>query len=232
MCGRFSLTVNELELNLRFETEGGTAPYISRYNCAPTQMLAVITNQNPKVLSYYRWGLIPSWAKDSSIGNKMINARAETIHEKPSYKSALRTRRCLIPADGFYEWKQQGQKTPYRIFLGHQKIFSMAGLWDEWMSADGTIVHSFTIITTSANEFMKPIHDRMPVILQPSEEELWLHSKNEKEVIPLLRPYDSDKMDAYPISGLINSPRNDHPEVLQKVEIPGGPEPDNLFSGY
>jgi putative SOS response-associated peptidase YedK len=219
MCGRFSLTVNELELNLRFEIEGGEAPYISRYNCAPTQMLAVITNQAPDRLNYFKWGLIPGWAKDPSIGYKMINARSESISEKPSFRTPLRSRRCLIPADAFYEWKQNGRKVPYRIFLKDSPIFTFAGIWDKWKSPDGTLVHSFSIITTAANDFMKPIHERMPVILGKEDEKRWLSEINESEILSLLKPYPSDSMDAYSISELINSPRNEGPEVIERVNI-------------
>ena len=218
MCGRFSLTVNEAELNLRFEIVGGIAPYESRYNCAPTQMLAVITNRREKQLSYFKWGLIPSWAKDPSIGNKMINARAETISEKPSYKVPLRSQRCLVPADGFYEWKQNGRKIPYRIFLKNTRIFSFTGIWDQWKAPDGSLLHSFSIITTAANEFMKSIHERMPVILDPKDEKSWLNETDETKLISLLKPCPPEIMEAYPISDLVNSPRNDVPEVLVRKD--------------
>jgi len=218
MCGRFSLTVNEAELNEFFETAGGDAPYEARYNCAPTQMLAVITNEKPRQLSYYKWGLIPGWAKDPSIGNKMINARAETITEKPSYKTALRTRRCLVPADAFYEWRQNGDKVPYRIYLKNSKLFAFAGLWDRWRTPDGNEISSFTIITTGANGFMQPIHNRMPVILKRENEKLWLGSNNVDELLELLRPYTDEEMEAYPVSKLINSAANDFPEVMAQAK--------------
>lgn len=214
MCGRFSLTVNEAELNEFFETAGGDAPYEARYNCAPTQMLAVITNEKPRQLSYFRWGLIPGWAKDPSIGNKMINARAETITEKPSYRTALRARRCLVPADAFYEWKQNGDKVPYRIYLKNSRLLAFAGLWDRWRTPDGNEISSFTIITTGANRFMQPIHNRMPVILRREDEQLWLGSDNAAELLELLRPYPDEEMEAYPVSKLINSAANDFPEVI------------------
>ena len=217
MCGRFSLTVNEAELNLRFETAGGEAPYVSRYNCAPTQMLAVISNRQPGRISYFKWGLIPSWAKDPSIGNKMINARAETITEKPSYRNPLRSQRCLVPSDGFYEWKQNGEKVPYRIFLKEPRIFAFAGLWDSWKNPEGELLHSFTIITTAANQFMQSIHDRMPVILDPEDEKTWLNSENTEEILSLLRPCSPKKMDAYPVSKLVNSPYNERPEVIERM---------------
>ena len=217
MCGRFSLTVTEAELNLRFELEGGVAPYESRYNCAPTQMLAVITNQDERQIRYMKWGLIPSWAKDPAIGNKMINARAETIGEKPSYRVPLRSQRCIIPSDGFYEWKQNGRKIPYRIYLKNSRIFTYAGLWDKWKDREGNLVNSFTIITTRANEFMSSIHERMPVILDPTDEKRWLHETDMDSVLSLLKPCPAEIMEAYPVSDLVNSPRNDVPEILLKV---------------
>ena len=216
MCGRFSLTANEAELNLRFELEGGEAPYVPRYNGAPTQLLAVITGESPHRLSYHRWGLIPPWAKDISIGNKMINARAETITEKASFRTPLFSRRCLVPADGFYEWQQDAGKQPYRIFVKSNKLFAMAGLWERWKSPEGEMVESFNIITTEANEFMKPIHNRMPVILKRADEKTWLESKDSAEILSLLRPYAAGDMDAYPVSKLVNSPRNEGPEVWVK----------------
>ncbi len=218
MCGRFSLTANEAELNLRFELAGGEAPYVPRYNGAPTQMLAVITGENPRRLSYHRWGLIPPWAKDISIGNKMINARAETITEKASFRTPLFSRRCLVPSDGFYEWQQDAGKQPYRIFVKNNPIFSMAGLWERWKSPEGDIIESFNIITTEANTFMKPIHNRMPVILKPGDEKTWLSGKNSAEILSLLKPYPADEMDAYPVSKLVNSPRNETPEILKRAD--------------
>ncbi|MEI8048174.1 MAG: SOS response-associated peptidase [Bacteroidota bacterium] len=219
MCGRFSLTANEAELNLRFQLEGGDAPYVPRYNGAPTQMLAVITGENPHKLSYHRWGLIPPWAKDISFGNKMINARAETITEKSSFRAPLISKRCLVPADGFYEWQQNEGKQPLRIFVKDNPVFSMAGLWERWKSPEGIVVESFNIITTEANNFMKPIHSRMPVILNPEDEKTWLSGKDLAEILSLLKPYSSEKMDAFSVSKLVNSPKNDRPEVWVKAEI-------------
>ena len=217
MCGRFSLTATEAELNLRFELEGGAAPYVPRYNGAPTQMMAVITSEMPNKLNSYRWGLIPPWAKDISIGNKMINARAETITEKPSFRIPLYSKRCLVPADGFYEWQQDEGKQPFRIFIKNNPLFAMAGLWEKWKSPQGEIVNSFAVITTEANSFMKPIHNRMPVILEREIEKTWLLSKNPDEILQLLKPYLSVEMDAYPVSKLVNSTRNQGREVFTKV---------------
>lgn len=217
MCGRFSLTVNEAELNLRFETAGGNAPYTPRYNGAPTQLMPVITNENPDRFSYHRWGLIPAWAKDISIGVKMINARAETIAEKASFRNPLHSRRCLVPADGFYEWQQDKEKQPYRFILKNESLFAMAGLWEQWISPQGEIIRTFSIITTRANELMSPIHNRMPVILPREAEKRWLASHSEPEILSLLQPFPAADMEAYKISKLINSARNDSPEVIQKT---------------
>ena len=219
MCGRFSLTANEAELNLRFELEGGTAPYVPRYNGAPTQLLTVITNQSPRQLSQLRWGLIPPWARDVSIGNKMINARAETITEKPSFRAPLLSRRCLVPSDGFYEWQQDEKKQPYRIGVKNMPVFSMAGLWERWKSPEGEQVDTFCIITTAANDFMKTIHDRMPVILQLRDEKLWLSGSNLPEILHLLKPYPAEEMQAYPVSKQVNSPRNESPSVVEPVSL-------------
>ncbi|MEI6060345.1 MAG: SOS response-associated peptidase [Bacteroidota bacterium] len=219
MCGRFSLTVNEAELNLRFELEGGDAPYVPRYNGSPTQLMAVITGENPLKFSFHRWGLIPSWAKDISIGSKMINARAETIAEKASFRSLIYTKRCLVPADGFYEWQQDAGKQPYRIFMKDLPVFAMAGLWERWKSPEGIIISSFNIITTKANSFMMPIHNRMPVILNPKDEHTWLAGKNQHEILSLLRPCPPEEMDAYPVSKLVNSPHNDSREVWARAAV-------------
>lgn len=217
MCGRFSLTVNELELNEFFEIHGSAAPYISRYNCAPTQMLAVISNEKPDQLSYMRWGLVPSWAKELAIGNKMINAKAETLAEKPSFRVPLKSKRCIVPATSFFEWQQDENKTPYCISLKSQKIFGIAGLWDSWISPEGEIINSFTLITTEANEFMQQIHHRMPVILTRANEKHWLNGKG-TDAVDLLTQYDSNEMLMIPLSKLVNSPRNEMPEILLPLQ--------------
>lgn len=214
MCGRFSLTTDEYLLNERFRLAGGIEPYVARYNCAPTQNLAVIIANEPRQLRYFRWGLIPFWAKDEKIGNKMINARAESITEKPSFKHAFKQRRCLIPADGFYEWKNQNGKTPFRIKLKNDQLFAMAGIWEAWKNPENSTIYSFSIITTAANELMQSIHERMPVILPQESEEIWLNSNKQDELLALLKPYDQDQMYAYEISKLVNSPSNDNPAVL------------------
>src|SRR5664279_313889 len=155
---------------------GAGIDFAPRYNIAPTQYVPVITNEQPKTLSLYRWGLIPSWAKEEAIGNKMINARADGIAEKPSFRSAFKRRRCLVPASGFYEWRKgDGKtKTPMYIHLKDQDLFAMAGLWEVWHNSNGDEIRTFTIITTDANDFMMPVHNRMPVILHKRDYEQWL----------------------------------------------------------
>jgi putative SOS response-associated peptidase YedK len=216
MCGRYSFAVEDELIKERFGVTVRSAVWKAKYNCAPTQDLAVISNADPLQLSLYRWGLIPSWAEDPAIGNRMINARAETITEKSSYKSAFRCRRCLVLSDGFYEWKREGkEKIPHRITLKDGSPFAMAGIWDKWVSPDGEIIHSFSILTTSPNELMKEIHDRMPVILPRHDEKLWLGNTSEDELLGLLKPYSAGEMKAYKVSTLVNNPKIDTPEVIK-----------------
>ena len=217
MCGRYSFYVEDKLIRERFGVTVQTAIYKARYNCAPSQELAVISNDQPGELRFFKWGLIPFWAKDPAIGNRMINAKAETLSEKSSFRNAFRTKRCLVPSDGFFEWKKDRDKTPYRITLNDGSPFAMAGLWDRWVSADGEIIHSFTIITTSPNELMATIHDRMPVILSPKDEKTWLSPEPEAVLNALLKPYPAKEMKAFPVSSLVNNPRNDSAEILVPV---------------
>ncbi|MEI6748697.1 MAG: SOS response-associated peptidase [Bacteroidales bacterium] len=217
MCGRFSLTVNEAELNERFLLSGGIEPYEARYNCAPTQSLAVITNTERDKINYLRWGLVPSWAKDIKIGAKMINARSETILEKPSFRTAFSRRRCLVPATSFFEWKQEKVKIPYVIQLIGGEIFSMAGIWDEWKNPEGILVQSFSIITAEANKTMQQLHNRMPVILSKKNEKVWLSELPVSELSKLLQPFPDELLEIYAVSNLVNSPLNDVPDVLMPV---------------
>jgi putative SOS response-associated peptidase YedK len=221
MCGRFSLTASEAELNERFHLAGGTEPYIARYNCAPTQALAVITNSGNRSLSYMRWGLVPAWAKDLKTGAKMINARAETIREKASFRAAFSQRRCLVPATSFFEWKQEKVKIPYAIRNKGGGLFAMAGIWEEWKSPEGSKIKSFSIITTTANNLIQQLHDRMPVILSRSDENLWLSDLPAGELSGLLLACPDEMLELFPVSNLVNSPYNDVPEVLLPVELHG-----------
>ena len=205
MCGRFSFIDIE-DIRERFKTE--PIDLKPNYIVAPTQDVPVITNGQ---LAMFKWGLIPYWAKDPSIGNKMINARAETVDEKPSFKHSLQRKRCLIVADGFYEWKREGStKRPHRITLKNKERFGFAGLWDTWKSPGGDIVNSCTIITTTPNELMAGIHDRMPVILSRDSERVWLDQSivDAGYLKSLLVPYPSEQMMAYEVSAFVNSPKN------------------------
>ncbi|MFD2998739.1 SOS response-associated peptidase [Pontibacter toksunensis] len=192
----------------------------THYNAAPSQNLPVVTNTQPDILQFFSWGLQPFWAKDVKSVKRAINARAETLAEKTSFRNLLKSKRCLVPADGFFEWQVTSQgKVPYRILLQDEATFSFAGLWDEWLDkSTGEILHTYTIITTSANELVKPIHNRMPVMLSPEAEELWLDEHESKEeLLKLLQPYDADKMKTYPVSPLVNAAQNNVPDVINSL---------------
>lgn len=219
MCGRYQLSVREKDISIRFHVEVYERLYRPSYNCAPSQNLAVISNEEPGKLSFYRWGLIPFWAKDPKTGYRMINAKAETINEKASFKNPFRRRRCLVLSNGFYEWKKhEKEKIPYRIFLRNVELFSMAGIWDKWKDAEGREVRSFSIITTSPNDLMKKVHDRMPVILTREDEIKWLEESDTGKLQDLLKPYNGSDLDMYQISTLVNSPRNNVPEIVERVD--------------
>ena len=218
MCGRFQLSVKGKHISERFNVEVFDELYRPSYNCAPSQKLPVIINQNPDELSYLQWGLIPFWAKDPKVGFRNINTRSETINEKPSFKNAFKMRRCLIPCNGFYEWKKDTNKTPYRIFLKNDELFAMAGIWETWNDAAKREINTFSIITTSANTAIADIHNRMPVILKPEHEQSWLMEKDAEKLLKLLVPFNSTKMDYYPISKQVNSPGNNNPEIALRDE--------------
>src|SRR6266581_1196254 len=198
MCGRYTLTVNIKTIAEKFGVEP-TLEAEPRYNVAPTQNVVSIMRNGTTHLAELRWGLIPSWAKDESVGSRMINARAETLAEKSSFKGLLRSKRCLVIADGFYEWKQEnGSKTPMYITMKSGEPFAFAGLWDNWKSPDGQQIRSCTIITTQPNEVVASIHDRMPVILSADAREEWLDTsvQDVNALLPLLGPYPADEMTA------------------------------------
>lgn len=221
MCGRFTLTANIAAIAKRFSVAVSASTYSPRYNIAPTQNVIVVGDDGKRYLTTMHWGLIPSWAKDPTIGNRMINARCETVAEKPSFRKALRERRCLIVADGFYEWQQEGtSKQPVRIVLKSGESFGFAGLWDTWTSPEGEVIRSCTIVTTNANEVIRPIHDRMPVILPENAEGVWLDPKIQDPAVllPLLKPYPSDEMLVYPVGRIVNSPRIDTPECVVPIK--------------
>ncbi len=218
MCGRYSLISDITQLALRFEFEAGGLEQPPRYNIAPTQMVLTVGNGKPRHASYMRWGLALSGTGSVSAGAPMINARAETLSERPSFRAALKERRCLIPADGFYEWQRTGAgRSPVRVTLASAEPFAFAGLWETWRDPNGDTVGSCTIITTQANELLRPIHDRMPVILPRDLESLWLDDgmQDPAALGSLLVPYDSDQMDLYEVSTLVNSAFNDGPELLE-----------------
>jgi putative SOS response-associated peptidase YedK len=222
MCGRYSFAPDLKIVNEHYDITLKDGDIRNNYNCAPSQSLPVITGDKPDELSVFQWGLIPFWAKDRKIAYKLINARGETLSEKASFRNAFKKRRCLIPADAFYEWKKiegSKEKIPYRIFLSGQAVFSMAGIWEQWKSPEGALIHSFSIITISPNELMAEIHNRMPVILDKKNEKVWLETDDQQKLMPLIKPYPADKMDAYRISALVNSPRNNSMEIIKPVEI-------------
>lgn len=220
MCGRFSFSPRIKMIEDRFDVKVDPVNYKPRYNCAPSQMHAVVTNLSPGLVDFFKWGLIPYWAKDPAIGNKMINARCETILEKPSYATPFKKRRCLVLSDGFYEWKTLNSKTkiPYRICFPGNTLFAMAGIWDKWTSPDGNILYSFSIITTGPNQTMEGIHNRMPVILEKEMEKTWLQSDDLSELINLLKPYPDGGLISFPVSQLLNSPVNDFPGIMEPVK--------------
>ena len=221
MCGRYSLIADLGELARRFEFDGDWDDFDRRYNIAPTQDVLTVVGGESRRGGYMRWGLIPFWAKDKSIGSRMINARAETVGEKPSFRNALRRRRCLILADGFYEWQKLGKrKRPMRIVMQSGESFAFAGLWETWRDPQGDVIPSCTIITTSANDTLSPIHDRMPVILRRDLSKTsgsTTPSTDPDALTSVLTPYDDEAMEAYEVSPLVNSARNDGPEVMERV---------------
>src|SRR5512136_1485017 len=221
MCGRFVLFSSLEEIREAFAVRQVRYQVEPSYNVAPTQTVAVVVQrEGVNTLEKMRWGLIPAWAKDPAIGSRMINARAETVGEKPSFKRPLKDRRCLVVADGFYEWQKTGQaKIPMFIRLKSGQPFGFAGLYDVWTSPEGEAVASCTIITTSANDLMQPIHDRMPVILPSSQQSTWLDPaiQTAADVLPLLAPYSAADMEAYPVSRLVNSPENNSPDLVRPV---------------
>lgn len=217
MCGRFTLTVDPEQLALAFGLT--TVPeFVPRYNVAPTQDALVITADRPAVAQFMRWGLIPSWSKDSSIGSKLINARAETAAEKPSFRTALRRRRCIVPASGFYEWQARaGGKQPLYLTVKDAPVIGLAGLWETWRGPAGEDVRTFTILTTAANDFMKPFHERMPVILHPNDYPVWMDMAEVPDPVLtglMTQVFEPEAMQAVEVSKLVNKPAIDSPECI------------------
>jgi putative SOS response-associated peptidase YedK len=222
MCGRVTIQTPAADIAREFALTGVQLGLERpRYNLAPTQLMPVVANDGARLLDAYRWGLIPSWAKDASIGNKLINARGETVAEKPSFRSALKRRRCLVLVDGWYEWHQGTKpKTPYLFRRKDGRPLAFAGLWEEWTAPDtGELVRTCTIITTGPNALMAPIHDRMPVILPPEAREAWLRPEPQESaaLLPLLVPYAGDELELYEVARVVNSPANDVPACIERV---------------
>lgn len=229
MCGRFTLTVPEEEWVHYFHIQSVRLKFEPRYNIAPSQMVAAIIADDSGVrrAGLLRWGLIPPWSNDAKIGNKMINARAETIAEKRSFREPLIKKRCLIPADSFYEWKKIGsKKQPMRIMLRSRPLFAMAGIYEAWTSPQGETIHSCSIITTEANDWMQSIHERMPVILPREAESIWLDRKLQtaEQLLPLLKPYPEDDMKAYPVHPNVGKVSIDDPSCIAEHSEPEPPE--------
>jgi putative SOS response-associated peptidase YedK len=229
MCGRFTLYADPETLAELFDLEHAP-PLAPRYNIAPTQPVAIVRAADSRAgardWTHVIWGLIPSWAKDPSIGARMINARSETAAEKPSFRAAMRRRRCLVPADGFYEWMRIGKrKQPYFVTETDGAPLAFAGLWESWTGPDGTELETCTILTTEANELMSELHNRMPVIVQPQDFDEWLVGGTEltpaqvSTLQHLLRPFPSDKLQAYPVGQYVNNTRNEGEACIVPIEV-------------
>lgn len=222
MCGRFAQRTNPKRLAKEFKV--AEVPDVeARYNIAPTQdILSIRCAEDDREAVFLKWGLVPSWAKDVSIGAKLINARSETVTEKPSFREAFKKRRCIIPADGFYEWQRsRGKKQPYFFRMQNEHPFGFAGLWEKWKAIDGQVLETCTILTTEANEVLIPVHDRMPVILHSEDYELWLDEDVRKRELlkDLLRPYPAEEMISHPVSSAINSPKNQGATLIERMTV-------------
>jgi putative SOS response-associated peptidase YedK len=220
MCGRYSITTPVEALRRLFCLAGPAPNLAARYNVAPCQDVPVVraAGDGARSLAMLRWGLVPSWAKDAGIGNRLINARLETVHEKPSFRAAAVARRCILPADGFYEWKKEGKaKQPYRICLEDGAPFGFAGLWERWRDPAGSVMETCAILTTEANEALRAIHHRMPVILDPAGYAAWLDPGETDAVaaLSLPRPIAARRLVAYPVSRYVNAARNDDPACIE-----------------
>lgn len=226
MCGRFSISLSKEEVARYLKDEYAIDELkegiiLPRFNIAPTQMVLTVINDGKKYRSgMIKWGFVPSFAKDENASFGMINAKAETLREKPAFRTALKTKRCVILADGFYEWQKSNQsKQPMRIQVKNQKLFPMAGLWSTFVRPDGTKLYTCTIITCEANDLMKNIHDRMPVILDKASEKIWLNPQedNPDTLSNLLIPFDSNQMTYYKISSLVNNASNESKDIINEI---------------
>ncbi len=218
MCGRFSILDDLDKICERFNCYSQQRDFEPRYNVAPSQEVpVVICHRGRTILKNMRWGLIPHWAREGKTGNRLINARIETIREKPSFRSSFRHKRCIIPANGYYEWQKTGggEKLPYRIMLESRELFAMAGLWDQWVDENGRAWFSFAIVTTDAAEAVQTIHNRMPFILQEEQEQLWLQGAPDADLLQMLEP--ARRLIAYRVSRLVNSPAHDVPACIEEL---------------
>jgi putative SOS response-associated peptidase YedK len=222
MCGRFTLRTPKERIKREFQLQEEPSVEV-RYNIAPTQnIIAVRQGADGREVAELKWGLIPSWAKDAAMGARLINARSETVTEKPSFREAFKRRRCIIPADGIYEWQRTGgKKQPFFFHMRDERVFGFAGLWDKWRDEEGEIIESCTILTTEANKVFRPVHDRMPVILHPETYVEWLGDDPRalEALKELLRPYPASEMVAYPISSRVNSPQNQGEDLIRQLTM-------------
>ncbi len=224
MCGRFTLIASFQNILEEFEIQKSIQEifYEARYNIAPSQQILSILNDGEKNrMGFLKWGFVPSWAKDEKMASKMINARSETVAEKPSFKKSFYQRRCIIPMDSFFEWKREGHgKVPMRIKMKNDSLFGVAGLWDTWNSPLGEVIHTCTILTTESNELMENIHNRMPVILTKEQQMTWLNPRirdTEQLKSLLTNPFDAGKMIAYRVSDLVNSTKNNSVDLIKEL---------------
>lgn len=217
MCGRFTQRSPSKKIVEKFKVED-VPPLLERYNVAPTQrVLGIRKSEGTREAAFFKWGLVPSWAKDAAIGNKLINARGETVTEKPSFRDAFRSRRILVPAEGFYEWARRGdRKKPFYFHMKDGEPFAIAGLWERW-EGEGEPLETCTLLTTEANSLLAPYHDRMPVILKPEDYDVWLDPdvRRAEMLKPLLRPYPDKEMAAHAVSPMVNSPSNEDPRCVE-----------------
>lgn len=248
MCGRATLSKKESEIEARFlarfysddlkkynpfspQSGAFEKPLLPSYNIAPTHLHPVITGDHPNQIQLFQWGLIPFWAKEKSIGSKMINARVETLAEKPAFKHALEQRRCIVPFDGFFEWeKTHYGRIPHYIFCKDQSLFSIAGLWEKWADEKGKVIQSFTLITLPANDFMAPLHNRMPAILTKKKEKEWINpTLSISDALNVLQAYPSDQMTSYTVSDSVNKVANNDKELIIEKKYTEPPRQGSLF---
>jgi putative SOS response-associated peptidase YedK len=220
MCGRFVIAFTD-GFHARFRVGDGSVKVTPRFNVAPSQDAPIVLRESPNRLEMMHWGLIPSWSKAERTGLKLINARSESVMEKPMFKRLMEDHRCLVPATGFYEWMNTEEgKVPYYFSSKRGDYMGFAGLYDRWHSPEGSVVSSFTILTTAANELMSPIHDRMPVIVRPEDEDIWVERKSLDPNIMgrVLTPYPSDELVAYPVAKMVRNPEVEGPDLIRPVE--------------